>query len=158
MSLSADLEVLSSVLETRGIRLAMAESCTGGLISELITERPGCSAYFLGCAVTYSNEAKERILGVSHDTLLAHGAVCEETAREMAAGALRVFGSDVAVSVTGIAGPGGATEEKPVGLVYIAATDGERSVISANRFHGDRRRVRESAAAAAVRDLLTLLS
>ena len=137
--------------------ISFAESCTGGWISQMVTSRPGASDYYLGGAVVYSNKAKEDILGVSHETLLAHGAVSEETAKEMAAGARRVFGSDIAASVTGIAGPGGATEEKPVGLVCIAATDGVNTVSSVNRFGGDRKAVREASVAAAVRDLLRLL-
>lgn len=96
----------------------------------------------MGSAVTYSNDAKERVLGVSHDTLLAHGAVSEETAREMALGAIRAYRSDYSVAVTGIAGPGGATDTKPVGLVYIAVADGPRTVVTRNIFKGDRTSVR----------------
>lgn len=158
MSLYTDLEVLAGVLESNGLKLALAESCTGGLISSLITDRPGCSSYFMGSAVTYSNEVKVSILGVRESTLIEHGAVSEETAREMAEGALRVYDADVAVAVTGIAGPGGGTDEKPVGLVCIAVTDGNTTVTSINHFPGDRRQVREATVAAAVRDLLRLLS
>ena len=157
MNTDGDLFVLSECLRSSGRTLALAESCTGGWISQLVTSRPGASEYFLGCAVTYSNEAKENILGVSHDTLMKYGAVSEETAKEMAKGALRVFGSDIAAAVTGIAGPGGATDEKPVGMVCIAATDGVNTVSSVNRFGGDRTMVREASVAAAIRDLLRLL-
>lgn len=157
MSIDGDLTLLAEYLRAHGKTLSLAESCTGGWISQLVTSRPGSSEYFLGCAVVYSNQAKENILGVSHETLLAHGAVSEETAKEMAHGARRVFGSDIAASVTGIAGPGGATEEKPVGLVCIAATDGVNTVSSINRFGGDRTMVREASVAAAIRDLLALL-
>lgn len=110
---------LGALLVAQGKTLAFAESCTGGLAASLITDIAGSSVYFLGSAVTYSYEAKEQVLGVAHETLLAHGAVSTETASEMARGARRLFGSDLAVSVTGIAGPGGATPEKPVGLVCI---------------------------------------
>lgn len=157
MSTDGDLVLIAEYLRTKGKTLALAESCTGGLISQLITSRPGASEFYLGCAVTYSNQAKEQILGVSHDTLMEHGAVSEETAKEMAAGARRVFGSDIAASVTGIAGPGGATDEKPVGMVCIAATDGVNTVSSINRFGGDRDMVRASSVAAAARAIMKIL-
>ena len=136
-----------------GLTMSVAESCTGGLIGAAITDVPGASKVFLGSAVTYSNQAKEDILGVSHSTLLEHGAVSEETAREMVSGAMSAYRSDTAVAVTGIAGPGGATPDKPVGLVYIAAADGPRVVVTRNIFKGDRESVREQT----VREALTLL-
>jgi len=136
-----------------GLTMSVAESCTGGLISAAITDVPGASKVFLGSAVTYSNQAKEDILGVSHSILLEHGAVSEETAREMVSGAMSAYRSDTAVAVTGIAGPGGATPDKPVGLVYIAAADGPRVVVTRNIFKGDRESVREQT----VREALTLL-
>ena len=110
--------------------MSAAESCTGGLIGYSITDIPGASDVFLGSAVTYSNESKENILGVKHQTLLQYGAVSEETAREMVLGSIEVYQSDIAVSVTGIAGPGGATPDKPVGLVYIAVADGPRVIVT----------------------------
>ena len=113
-------EVLGRLLTERKLTVGLAESCTGGLAGHRLTNVPGSSAYFLGGIVAYSNEAKERLLGVSHDTLLEHGAVSAETALEMARGARRALGSDVGLSTTGIAGPGGAMPGKPVGLVYIA--------------------------------------
>ncbi len=157
MSTDGDLVLIAEYLRSKGKTLALAESCTGGLISQLITSRPGASEFYLGCAVTYSNQAKEQILGVSHETLMENGAVSEETAKEMAAGARRVFGSDIAASVTGIAGPGGATDEKPVGMVCIAATDGVNTVSSINRFGGDRDMVRASSVAAAARAIMKIL-
>lgn len=157
MSTDGDISVISDYMRAKGLKLSLAESCTGGLISQMITSRPGASEFFMGCAVTYSNEAKENILGVSHKTLLAHGAVSEETAKEMAKGSRKVFGSDIAAAVTGIAGPGGATDEKPVGLVCIAVTDGKDTVSSINRFSGDRDEVRASSAAGVLRDILKLL-
>lgn len=118
---------LGQVLLAQGKTLALAESCTGGLTASLITDVAGSSAYFLGSAVTYSYEAKEQVLGVAHATLMTHGAVSPETAGEMARAARQLFGADLALSVTGIAGPGGATPEKPVGLVciHLSAHDAE---------------------------------
>jgi PncC family amidohydrolase len=129
---------LGRLLHARGLTLALAESCTGGLIGSLITDVPGSSDYFLGSAVTYAYSAKENILGVRHETLLAHGAVSAETASEMAQAARRIFGADVAVSVTGIAGPGGGMPGKPVGLahIHLSAVDaeiGERYVWDSDR-------------------------
>jgi PncC family amidohydrolase len=110
---------LGQMLLRRRMTLSLAESCTGGLIASLLTDIAGSSNYFPGGVVAYAYEAKERILGVAHETLTAHGAVSYETAREMAQGAVRLFASDLGLSVTGIAGPGGATPDKPVGLVHI---------------------------------------
>ena len=115
------------MLVERGLTLSLAESCTGGLIGDLITDISGSSAYFLGGAVTYADSAKQRLLGVRLATLDAHGAVSAQTAAEMAQGARQLYGSDIAASVTGIAGPTGATPGKPVGLVYVhlSAEDAE---------------------------------
>jgi PncC family amidohydrolase len=129
---------LSRLLSGRGLTLALAESCTGGLIGSLITDVPGSSDYFLGGAVTYAYSAKQNLLGVRPETLLAHGAVSAETAAEMAQGARRIFDAAIAASVTGIAGPGGGMPGKPVGLVHIhlSAADaeiGERHVWDADR-------------------------
>ena len=134
------------MLRERSLRLSLAESCTGGMIGCIITSLPGSSEYFLGSAVTYSNESKQSILGVSSDTLAAHGAVSPETAAEMAAGSLRAYGSDIAASVTGIAGPGGAVEGKPVGTVWMAVTDGNRTVTYGNHFSGSRDEIRRKTA------------
>ena len=118
--------VVVEKLKERHMTVAFAESCTGGLISKRITDVPGASEVFGFGFCTYANEAKMKILGVKEETLAAHGAVSEETASEMAQGALKVSGADIAVAVTGIAGPGGGTPEKPVGLVYmgVATKDG----------------------------------
>jgi len=120
---------IGEILMGRRLTLVTAESCTGGLIAHRLTNVSGSSAYFLGGIVSYSNEAKEQLLGVGHSTLETHGAVSEATAIEMARGARRAFSADIAVSVTGIAGPGGGTPEKPVGLVWIglSAREGERT-------------------------------
>jgi PncC family amidohydrolase len=113
----------------RGLTLAVAESCTGGLIGHRLTNVAGSSTYFLGGIISYSYDAKERLLAVSHSTLYDCGAVSEETAREMARGARRALGADIGLSVTGIAGPGGAMPGKPVGLTWIAlsARDSEQA-------------------------------
>jgi PncC family amidohydrolase len=113
-------------LAHRNLMCATAESCTGGLIGHLITENPGSSLYFAGAAVTYSYAAKERLLGVDPATLEREGAVSAAVAQQMAEGALRLFAADVAVSVTGIAGPGGGLPNKPTGTVYLhcCARDG----------------------------------
>jgi PncC family amidohydrolase len=119
--MSNSLEVVvGELLGQRQLTLATAESCTGGLVGHRLTEVPGSSEYFLGGVIAYSNDVKERVLGVSHATLDTHGAVSSETALEMAHGARRVLHTDIAVSVTGIAGPTGGTIDKPIGLTYIA--------------------------------------
>ena len=132
-------------LKKQGKTLATAESCTGGLIGATITAVPGVSECYGFGVVTYANEAKEKLLGVSHHTLETVGAVSPETACQMAEGALKLSGSDVAVAVTGIAGPGGGSAEKPVGLVYvgIAVKDKEPKAVK-NVFDGDRDEVRAS--------------
>lgn len=148
---------LLDILDSRGKKLSLAESCTGGLIGSMITEVPGSSSCFLGSAVTYSNDAKENILGVRHETLLAFGAVSPQTAEEMATGSLRAYGSDVAASVTGIAGPGGAVEGKPVGTVCVCITDGKRMVTTTHHFDGDRRSVRQQTAESVIDGLCDFL-
>ncbi|OGO47722.1 MAG: hypothetical protein A2Z30_02090 [Chloroflexi bacterium RBG_16_64_43] len=118
--------------------LSLGESCTGGLIGHRLTDVPGSSEYFLGGIIAYSYEAKERLLGVRHDTLYQHGAVSEETAQEMARGARHALGADIGLAVTGIAGPGGGLPGKPVGLTWIALSS--RDLESARQFiwRGDR--------------------
>lgn len=126
-----------------GARLATAESCTGGLIGAALTATPGASAVYEGGVVCYQNRVKAALLGVSQGTLARVGAVSAECAREMALGARRALGADLAVAVTGIAGPGGATPGKPVGLVYVAAAWGDgRVTATENHFAGDRDAVR----------------
>jgi nicotinamide-nucleotide amidase len=121
-------EVAGKLLRAKSQSLALAESCTGGQLAGRVTDVPGSSDYFLGAAVTYANAAKADLVGVSTATLERHGAVSEETAREMALGARKRFGATIGLSTTGIAGPGGGTPEKPVGTVHIAldAADGTR--------------------------------
>ena len=116
---------VARLLKERSATLALAESCTGGLLAKRLTDMPGSSAYFTEALVTYSNESKERLLGVPHALIVEHGAVSEAVAREMAEGARRVSGADYGLSVTGVAGPDGGTEEKPVGLVFVGVSDAE---------------------------------
>ncbi len=137
-----------------GVTLSTAESVTGGLISSLIVSHAGASRFFKGGAVTYSNESKESILGVDHSTLLSRGAVSAETALEMAAGAMRIFGSSAALSTTGIAGPSGATAEKEVGLVFIAACTPSGASVSRFIFQGGREDIRQAATLEALRILV----
>lgn len=142
--------VVASLLQERGFTLALAESCTGGMIGRRITSVPGISRYFLYGFVTYSNEAKEKFLGVKKETLERYGAVSAETAAEMAAGARRAGGADCALAVTGIAGPGGGTPEKPVGLVYIGLAVPEGVFVRRFLFAGDREGIRSLSASAAL--------
>lgn len=134
-------EIVTALIEHK-ITIATAESCTGGKIAAAITDVPGASEIFGYGMVTYSNDAKIKILGVKEETLAAHGAVSPETAYEMAAGLKRVSGADVAVSVTGIAGPGGGSPEKPVGLVYMGIAYGDDVFVKKNFFQGERDEVR----------------
>ncbi len=136
-------QVTGAMLAEKKLTLSAAESCTGGLLSKRITDIPGSSSYFLGSIVSYSNEAKERILGVSPGTITAHGAVSREAAVEMALQAQQRFSSDVALSITGIAGPGGGTEPKPVGTVFIClCAVGSAPQVTQDEFRGDREAIR----------------
>ncbi|RYC31771.1 CinA family protein [Lichenibacterium minor] len=128
---------LVAACRDRGLVLATAESCTGGLVSALITEVPGSSAAFDRGFATYSNAAKAEMLGVSPALIAAEGAVSEAVARAMAAGALARSGADIAVSITGVAGPGGGTAAKPVGLVHFARARRDGAVTAVERRFGD---------------------
>lgn len=151
-------KALLDKLETLDKTLSVAESCTGGYISHLFTQHPGSSKAFLGGAVSYSYDLKESILGVQNETLWQHGAVSEETATEMVEGALRNFKSDYAIAVTGIAGPGGGTEEKPVGTVWIAVAGEGNTVVRKFTFGNKRKQNIERTAITALGMLNTLLS
>jgi len=134
--------VAGQALRAAGWTLALAESCTGGLIASRIVNVPGSSEYFLGGVVAYSNNAKVELLGVPADLLAAHGAVSAPVAEAMAVGAMRRLGATLGVSVTGIAGPGGGTPEKPVGLVYIGLARGDWTEVHRLQLGGDRERIR----------------
>lgn len=151
-------EVLVEAARKRNITLATAESCTGGNIAHEITLVAGCSDVMLGSIVSYANSVKEGVLGVSAETLAKHGAVSEETVAEMLAGAIKATGAGLAIATSGIAGPGGAVEGKPVGTVYIGAMlAGQAPVISLYHFGGNRSRVIEQATAMALTSAIHLL-
>jgi nicotinamide-nucleotide amidase len=145
-----------SLLAGQGRTLALAESCTGGLVARRITDIPGASAVLLGGIVAYSNEAKIRHLGVDAELLQAHGAVSRPVAMAMAQGAVRAFDADCGVGITGVAGPGGGSPEKPVGTVHIAAVVGDRAEAEEWHFPEDREAVRIRSAQAALVLLLRM--
>jgi PncC family amidohydrolase len=122
----------------RGLRLATVESCTGGLVGHLITEIPGSSAYFIGGLVTYSDDLKRQLADVPEEVLAAHGAVSAQTAIAMATGGRARTGTDLAASVTGIAGPDGGSPDKPVGLTYVAVADAEGAEVRRHLWTGNR--------------------
>lgn len=149
------VETLSEKMKALGLMLTTAESCTGGMIAAAMTERPGSSDVFERGFVTYSNEAKQELLGVPKDTLLKHGAVSPQVATAMVKGALAHSRAEIALSVTGIAGPGGGTDKKPVGLVYIGFGDKSGlTEIAEHHFSGDRQSVRQQTAEAALKHLI----
>lgn len=153
-----DLETaLVHALTSRGLTVSTVESCTGGMIAARLVNVPGASETFQEGFVTYSNKAKERAVGVRHETLEKYGAVSVKTCLEMALGGARTAGTDACISTTGIAGPGGGTPEKPVGLVYIGAVLGEQVEVRELRIKGDRLFVRTRSAEAAMRLLLGML-
>ena len=150
-------ELVGEWLTARGETLAVAESCSGGLIAHRITNVPGSSSYFLGGLVAYSNDVKAALLGVSPAVLEEHGAVSEPVARQMVEGVRDRFGSDFGAAVTGIAGPGGGSAEKPVGLVYIAVAGNNGSRVERCHFSGDREEVKAQTAETALKMLLEIL-
>ena len=136
-------EQIVKKLQEKGYTITTAESCTGGLLAGRILNVSGASEVYMEGYITYANEAKERILGVKHETLETYGAVSKETAEEMAVGAARVAKADVALSTTGIAGPGGGTVEKPVGLIYISCLLNGEVQVRELRLHGTREENRQ---------------
>ena len=156
--MTSSIESFCDTLTKSGLKLSLAESCTGGMIGCMITSVSGSSSFFMGSAVTYSNESKERILGVSERSLIEHGAVSKAVAEEMALGSLKVYDSDIAASVTGVAGPNGGTEAKPVGTVWMAVTDGKRTVTYENHFEGSRKEIRESSAETLMAHIIEFIS
>jgi PncC family amidohydrolase len=147
-------ERLQGICLDRGLTVAVAESCTGGLVADAITDVAGSSGYFAGGVVSYSNDAKEHLLGVPGPVLAAHGAVSAQVARAMAEGARERFEASLAASVTGIAGPDGGTDAKPVGLTYVAIADPDGVDVRRHVWTGDRAANKVSSAAAVLELLL----
>ncbi len=137
-----------------GLHVATVESCTGGLVGHLITEIPGSSAYYSGGFVTYSDDLKQSAVGVPHDVLAAHGAVSAQAAMAMAIGGRERTGADLAVAVTGVAGPDGGSPSKPVGLTYVAVADAAGIAVKRHLWSGDRSENKRLSAAAALELLL----
>jgi nicotinamide-nucleotide amidase len=135
-------EIVGLYLQMRGMKLAVAESCTGGMVAERITSVAGSSRYFLGGAVVYANDLKTLFADVPPLMIESHGAVSKEVALALAENIRDICNADIGLGITGIAGPGGGTEEKPVGLVYVAVTDGQKQEVVERRFPGDRERIR----------------
>ena len=154
------LEVqVGEALKARNWTVSAAESCTGGLVLHRLTNIAGSSAYVLGGVVAYANPVKQALLGVKQGTLIARGAVSEQTAQEMAIGARNLLKSDIAVSVTGIAGPGGGTAEKPVGLTFIGiAGPNDLVEVQQHNWEGDREAVKAASATAALQLILDTLN
>ncbi|WP_316803404.1 competence/damage-inducible protein A [Pedobacter nototheniae] len=150
-------KAILNLMKDRGQTLSTAESCTGGYIAHLITQHPGCSSVYLGGAVAYAYELKESILGVKENTLTKYGAVSEEAVTEMAEGALKNFKTDYSIAVSGIAGPDGGTEDKPVGTVWIAVSNAQKTVAKVFNFSNKRIQNIERSAASALTMLLNLL-
>lgn len=149
--------LIGDLLRARGLKLATAESCTGGLVGDRITNVAGSSDYYLGGAVAYAYEAKVALLGVSWDTLQTYGAVSREVVIEMSRGARKALSADVAVSVSGVAGPGGGSLDKPVGTVWMGLSAPEGKWARVHLFGGDRKQIKDSSAEAALQFLIDYL-
>jgi nicotinamide-nucleotide amidase len=149
--------VVGDALRQRGLTIAVAESCTGGLLAKRLTDAAGSSDFMIGGIVTYADEAKIELLGVPAATIERHGAVSEETAVAMLDGIIGRTGADCAISITGIAGPGGGTEEKPVGTVWTGVAAGDERRVRLVRLFGDRSEIRERSVQAALKILLDML-
>ena len=144
-------ERLGILLREKGLNISLAESCTGGLIASRITDIPGASDYFEAGVVVYSNQAKQRFLSVPEQSIQSHGAVSKEVAEKMAEGVRAATGTDIGLSVTGIAGPKGGSPEKPVGTVYIGLSAKEGTLVRRFQFSGDRLDIKEKSAVEALR-------
>ena len=145
------------LLKKHNLTIATAESCTGGLLSKMMTDLAGVSEVFLGGVCAYQNEIKEKLLGVPHEILETVGAVSKECAASLAEGARKTLGADIGVGITGIAGPGGGTEEKPVGTVYVAVANETGTRVVKARGHRDRGTIRNMAALTALDQIRRLV-
>ena len=150
-------QTIGALLRTRGLKIATAESCTGGLVADHITNVPGSSDYFLGGVIAYAYETKVALLHVSWDTLRLHGAVSRETVIEMALGVRKALGSDIGVSVSGIAGPGGGSPDNPIGTTWIGLSASDGNWARKFVWSGDRRNNKQSSAQAALQFVLDYL-
>ena len=150
-------DMICRMLTANGKTLSVAESCTGGMISSLLTSVPGSSAYYLGSVTSYANSVKTGVLGVSPEIIEKYGAVSSECVAEMAKGVRRITGSDYSVATSGIAGPGGGTDSKPVGLVWIAVSSEKTTETFCHVFKNDRKRNIERFAATALNHLRKML-
>ena len=149
---------VAAQLRSAGLTIATAESSTGGMIATMLTDMPGSSAFMIGGVVAYANRAKRRLLSVDEQTLAEHGQVSEQVAREMAVGVRLLFGVDLGVAVTGIAGPDGATATKPVGLTYVALSAARGVWVRRFVWSGDRHQNREQSADAGLQIVLDYLA
>ena len=150
-------QTIASTLTKRKLTLAIAESCTGGLLSDTLTNIPGSSVFFVGGIIAYAYFAKTKVLGVPSTLLKKHGAVSPQVASKMAQGVRKALKASFGIGITGIAGPGGATKNKPVGLVYIAINQAKQAHVHEFRFKGSRLQNKKQAVNAALRILLSML-
>ena len=151
-------ERVGHMLRATGLTVSVAESCTGGILGGVLTEVPGSSDYFLGGVIAYADAVKQRLLGVRTETLVAYGAVSAECALEMARGVRTATGASLAVSITGVAGPGGGTEDKPVGLTYVALAGADFERVEKRVWRGDRPGNREASVELALQMLVAYLA
>lgn len=149
---------VGKLLADKNLTIACAESCTGGLLTSRLTDVAGSSAYVQGGIVTYSNEIKNAVLKVKADTLENFGAVSEQTARQMSENVRELFKTDIGVGITGIAGPGGGTAEKPVGTVYISVSNSDKTVVKRFNFSGSRSEIKNQSCDAALTMLIEVVS
>ncbi|WP_074515798.1 nicotinamide-nucleotide amidohydrolase family protein [Selenomonas sp. WCT3] len=151
-------ETAGQLLMAKHQTIACAESCTGGLLTSRLTDVPGSSAYVMGSVVSYTNPVKERLVGVNPTTIAAHTEVSAETAGEMAEGIRQLIGTDLGVGITGLAGPGGGTKERPVGVVFIAVAGSRGTKVCENHFHGNRMAIKQQSAEMALQMIIEYLS
>jgi nicotinamide-nucleotide amidase len=158
MTMKPIAEIVGKLLVAKQQTIACAESCTGGLLTSMLTDVAGSSAYVMGSVVSYTNSIKERLVGVNPATIAAHTEISAETAGEMAEGIRQLIGTDLGVGITGLAGPGGGTKVRPVGLVYIAVTGDKGTKVRENRFQGNRVEIKQQSAEMALQMIVEYVS